>query len=68
MARKRGRPKVPRSLYKGKTVQIRVTVAEYKLLTGMAGLEGLTLAEWARRRILGGGEPTGNRSSSASHA
>ncbi len=50
--KKRGRPKIARSKYKGKIVNLRVTDAEHRLITRVAEREGLTVAEWMRRLIL----------------
>ena len=51
MARKRGRPKVPKSKYKGKFVGIRVTTAEHRRLKKAAEEEGQMLAEWMRAAL-----------------
>jgi hypothetical protein len=51
MAKKRGRPKVPPSEYKGRIVQVRVTNAEHRMLAGAAKKDGLRLSEWIRRAI-----------------
>ena len=49
---KRGRPKVSKSQYKGKVVQVRVTTSEYRRLQKAADAEGILLSEWVRREIL----------------
>ena len=51
MARKRGRPKVPKSEFKGKFVGIRVTTAEHRRLKKAAEEEGKMLAEWMRAAL-----------------
>jgi hypothetical protein len=51
MAKKRGRPKVPPSEYKGKIVQVRVTRGEHRMLLGAARKDGLRLSDWIRRAI-----------------
>ena len=50
--KKRGRPKVAKSKFKGKIVNLRVTEAEHRLITRVAKREGLPVSEWMRRLIL----------------
>ena len=52
MARKPGRPRLPKGEAKGKIVPIRFTKAEAQRLAKAAQRNGQTLSEWIRHTVL----------------
>ena len=48
---KRGRPPLPKSKVRARTLQIRLTSAERRSLERVAAVQGLSLADWARETL-----------------
>ena len=49
--RKVGRPKLPKDAAKGKTVQVRLNIADHKAATRAAKHSHQTLSEWIRSMV-----------------
>ncbi len=57
MKKKRGRPRVAKSKFKGKIINLRVTESEHKMIVGAAKREGLRLSQWLRGLVMEAAQP-----------